>query len=208
MSSPMKYRNEQKENPLTAKPELFQAALDEFSQKSFHEASLNDMLKAVKMNKGSFYHRFYDKTDLYFCMVEMIAIDKMEYMRGKIDVPQMPLDFFEQLQLFAISGLEYARHEKRYYNFWRNYLSENAELRNTIKQTFPGFGDDLFEQLVSEAVISGHLSTKYSNEFICKTISIYFYNLDAFLTDNLEDKDIVSIIKQFICFLKHGLLNN
>lgn len=207
MNSTMKYMDEQKENPLIAKPELFQAALDEFSQKSFHEASLNDILKTVKMNKGSFYHRFYDKTDLYFCMIEMIALDKMEYMRGKIDVTQIPLDFFEQIRLFAISGLEYARHEKRYYNFWRNYLSENAELKNTVKKTFPGFGDDLFEQLVSEAVASGNLTTRYSKEFICKTISIYFYNLDAFLTDSLDDKDIVSIIEQFICFLKNGFLN-
>jgi len=69
MKSPMKYKDEQKENPLIAKPELFQAALDEFSQKSFNEASLNDILKAVQMNKGSFYHRFYDKTDLYLCMM-------------------------------------------------------------------------------------------------------------------------------------------
>lgn len=208
MNSTMRYRDEKKENPLLAKPELFQAALDEFSKKSFHEASLNDMLKAVKMNKGSFYHRFYDKTDLYFCMIEMIALDKMEYMRGKIDVSHMPLDFFEQLRLFAISGLEYACHEKRYYDFWRNYLSENADLKNTVKKTFPGFGDDLFENLVLKAVASGNLSTKYSNEFICKTISIYFYNLDTFLADCSDEKDIVPIIEQFINFLKHGFLNN
>lgn len=208
MKSPMKYKDEQKENPLIAKPELFQAALDEFSQKSFNEASLNDILKAVQMNKGSFYHRFYDKTDLYLCMMEMIALDKMEYMRDKISVPQMPLDFFEQIRLLAISGLEYARHEKRYYNFWRNYLSENEELKNIVKKTFPGFGDDLFEQLVTQAVASGNLISRYSNEFICKTVSIYFYNLDAFLTDSIDDKDIVAIIDQFIDFLKHGLLNS
>lgn len=206
MNSTMKYMDEQKENPLIAKPELFQAALDEFSQKSFHEASLNDILKTVKMNKGSFYHRFYDKTDLYFCMIEMIALDKMEYMSGKIDVSQ--IDFFEQIRLFAISGLEYARHEKRYYNFWRNYLSEDTALKNTVKKTFPGFGDDIFEQLVSEAIASGDLTTQYSKEFICKTISIYFYNLDTFLTDSPDDEDIVSIIEQFICFLKNGFLNN
>lgn len=206
MSSPIKYKDEQKENPLIAKSDLFEAALNEFSKRSFNEASLNDMLKAVKMNKGSFYHRFYDKKDLYLCMMERIAVDKMEYLHDIIDVSQMPEDFFDNIRLFAFSGLEYARHEKRYYGLWRHYLSESSDIKETLKKAFPGFGDDLFEALVAKAIASGNLTSAYSQTFICKTISIYFYNLDDLLPEDPTDEDIATVIDQFIRFLKHGLL--
>lgn len=208
MNSSIKYKDGQKDNPLLAKPELFQAALNEFSKKSFNEASLNDMLKSVQMNKGSFYHRFYDKTDLYLCMVEMIAFDKIEYMQNKVSTAQISLDFFEQLKIFAIAGLEYARHEKRYYRFWRNYLAEDMEFKNTVKKSFPDFANDVFDKMVVEAVDSGKLPARYDNEFICKTISIYFYNIDSFLTENTEEKEIISIVEQLIRFLKYGLSDN
>ncbi len=206
MSHFIKYKEEQKENPLLAKPELFEAAMDEFSRKSFHEASLNDMLKAVKMNKGSFYHRFYDKMDLYLCMMEIIALDKVEYMKGRITSLQTPPDFFGQLKLLSIAGLEYARHEKRYYSFWRNYLSEGQELKDTVKNAFPQMAKDFLEQLISEAVLSGQLSSRYSQDFIYKTVSIFFYNLDAFIGNETKEEEITGIVEDFICFLKKGLV--
>lgn len=204
MSSSIKYRDEEKKNPLIAKPELFEAALDEFSRKSFHEASLNDMLKAVQMNKGSFYHRFYDKTDLYLCMMEMIALDKVEYMQGRIKSPETSSDFFEQLKLLSIAGLEYARHEKRYYSFWRNYLSESSELKNAVKNAFPELANDFLEQLINEAILSGQLSTQYGKDFIRKTISIFFYNLDTYIGNDTDENGIVTVVDDFICFLKKG----
>ncbi|MBS6956719.1 MAG: TetR/AcrR family transcriptional regulator [Enterocloster asparagiformis] len=204
MNSPIKYKDEEKKNPLIAKPELFKAALKEFSVKSFHEASLNDMLKAVQMNKGSFYHRFYDKTDLYLCMMEMIALDKLEYMRNRVTSPQVSSDFFEQLKLLSIAGLEYAQHEKRYYSFWRNYLAESADLKNTVKSAFPELGNDFLEQLIIEAISTGQLPTKFSKDFICKSISIFFYNLDAFIGEDTEESEIVDVVEEFICFLKKG----
>lgn len=206
MNSSIKYKDEQKQNPLIAKPELFTAALDEFSRKSFHEASLNDMLKAVQMNKGSFYHRFYDKTDLYLCMMEMIALDKVEYMRERVKSPQTSSDFFEQLKLLSIAGLEYAKHEKRYYSFWRNYLAESTELKYSVKIAFPELANDFLEQLIVEAISSRQLSAHYSKDFICKTISIFFYNLDAFIGEDTEESEIVAVVEQFICFLKQGFV--
>lgn len=206
MNSSIKYRDEEKQNPLKAKPELFQAALDEFSIKSFHEASLNDMLKAVRMNKGSFYHRFYDKTDLYLCMMEMIALDKVDYMRGRMAAPHTSLDFFDQLKLFTTAGLEYARHEKRYYSFWRNYLAESTELKNAVKRAFPDVANDFLDQLIVKAISSGQFSRTYGNDFIRKTISIFFYNMDTFIENDMEEAEIVSVVEQFISFLKHGFL--
>lgn len=204
MKSSIKYKDEDKKNPLIAKPELFNAALNEFSLKSFNEASLNDMLKAIKMNKGSFYHRFYDKIDLYLCMMEMIALDKFEYMRNRVSSSQISSDFFQQLKFFSIAGLEYVQHEKRYYSFWRNYLAETKAFKATVKKAFPELGNDFLEQFIIDAISSGQLTNQFSKDFICKSISLFFYNLDTFMREDSEEADIVEVVESFIDFLKKG----
>lgn len=52
-------------NPLDQSPALYEATLTEFAEHSFRDASLNEILKAAGMNKGSFYYRFADKMELY-----------------------------------------------------------------------------------------------------------------------------------------------
>jgi len=42
-------------NPLLHMDELYEAALDEFSEKSYDEASLNSIIKTAGLNKGRFY---------------------------------------------------------------------------------------------------------------------------------------------------------
>ena len=44
---------------------LLLAAESELAQKGFHAASLNDILKAAEVSKGSFYHHFEDKEALF-----------------------------------------------------------------------------------------------------------------------------------------------
>lgn len=58
------------DNPLLRYPELREAAIDEFSQRRYGDASLNDILKKAGMSKGSFYHHFGDKFGLYVAMMD------------------------------------------------------------------------------------------------------------------------------------------
>ncbi|MFA9463938.1 MAG: TetR/AcrR family transcriptional regulator [Velocimicrobium sp.] len=206
MCNRIKFMNEKRENPLIEKQELFNASLDEFSQKSFNEASLNNILKAVKMNKGSFYYRFYDKTDLYLSMIHRIGIDKLKYLTHKTFETENSQDFFESMQLVIMLALEYARHEKRYYSFWRNYLAESPDMTRIVKDAFPEFGTDILRQLVNSAVINKQIPDRYNKDFVYTILSIFFHNFDALVESSMSNEEVVNTINAFIEFIKYGFI--
>ena len=70
------YRLLGEDNPLLRYPELYDATLNEFAQKDFDDASLNNILKEANMSKGSLYHNFGDKFGLYLAMMDMIVRKK------------------------------------------------------------------------------------------------------------------------------------
>jgi AcrR family transcriptional regulator len=198
--------NEKKENPLIEKQELFNATLNEFSEKSFNEASLNNILKAVKMNKGSFYYRFYDKTDLYLSMIHMISLDKLKYLSRKTSETNNTQDFFEQIKSIIFITMEYARHEKRYYTFWRNYLAESSDLVRIVKDAFPEFGTDFLKQLVDNAVINNQLPSSYDNDFLYDITLIFLNNLDTLIDYSMSNDEVIVTVNKFIDFLKYGFI--
>lgn len=48
---------------------ILRAARDEFAGRGFHDASLNRIIEAAGISKGSMYYYFDDKEDLYTCVV-------------------------------------------------------------------------------------------------------------------------------------------
>lgn len=201
----MKWRDEHSENPLKKNPELFHASLDEFAAKSFHEASLNDILKAVKMNKGSFYYRFYDKMDLYLSLFHKIGMDKLEYFKRYSAADPFPEDFFERIKKIARLGLSYAKTENRYFGFWRKYLSEAPAIHYTVKDNFKELSSDIFSGMVAAARDQGQFSPAYSDGFIGSITELLLNHMDSLIPPDICDEHILSITDQLADFMKKGL---
>lgn len=195
-----------KANPILHMPELFEAALNEFSTKSFAQASLNDIIKAIGMNKGSFYYRFADKLDLYLCLMHKIGLDKQAYLSVALAQADFPNDFFDQLKMLVKSGLDYARHEPRYYSFWRRYLSETPQIKQAVKDAFDGISRDGMTILIEAAQQKGQFDSSFDVGFLSSIISLLFNNIDTLLSNEMTDCDITALIDQLIEMLKRGLL--
>lgn len=58
------------------KRKIFEAAVQEFSNRRFSEASINQIVKAAGISRGSFYQYFNDKEDIYLYMLEEILKEK------------------------------------------------------------------------------------------------------------------------------------
>jgi AcrR family transcriptional regulator len=57
---------------------IFAAAVQEFSQRRFSEASINQIVKNAGISRGSFYQYFINKEDIYLYMITGISREKME----------------------------------------------------------------------------------------------------------------------------------
>lgn len=61
---------------------IFDAALQEFSVRTFSQASLNQIVRKAGIPKGSFYQYFENKEDLYLYIMEAPAKEKIEIFSG------------------------------------------------------------------------------------------------------------------------------
>lgn len=64
--------NDDRSSYLVTNNKLLEETLNDFSQKPFQFASLNEIVKRADFNKGSFYYRFEDKEALYLALIDLI----------------------------------------------------------------------------------------------------------------------------------------
>lgn len=77
------------------KSRLFDAALQEFSIRTFSQASINQIVRNAGISKGSFYQYFKDKEDLYLYVLGMVA-------RGKVGLLSRIRETNPQADVFEV----------------------------------------------------------------------------------------------------------
>ncbi|MCL1905969.1 MAG: TetR/AcrR family transcriptional regulator [Clostridiales bacterium] len=68
--------------PDTKSARIFEAAVEEFAAYRFREASINRVIKAAGISRGSFYQYFKDKEDLYTYVLQEISKEKLGVISG------------------------------------------------------------------------------------------------------------------------------
>lgn len=192
-------------NPLPGMPDLLDAAIDEFSRKSFEEASLNAILKAAGVNKGSFYHRFADKLDLYLCMADVISQAKLAQLAEARRGATFPAGFFERVRFLAGLGLAFARSEPRYYALSMRFPGESAVVRRAVDEALPGGGRDSLRDLVDAAHAAGEFRPSLPKAFVHDVVALLIRHLDALVPAEATEDDVARVLDHLVDTLEHGL---
>ncbi len=96
------------------KKRIFDAAVQEFSNRRFSEASINQIIKTAEISRGSFYQYFHNKEDIYLYMITEISKSKMDVM-GRTEEQNPEADFFEIYIKMFQEGLQWSRSNPDYY---------------------------------------------------------------------------------------------
>ena len=85
---------------------ILAAALHEFAMHGFHDASLNRIIDAAGISKGSMYYYFDDKEDL-FAYVTRVEFEHLFAALGPVDLPAelAPDDFWSALQTYYLDSM-------------------------------------------------------------------------------------------------------
>lgn len=86
--------------PLAKREKLLNAAIAEFARKPYGEVSINRVIQAAEIPRGSFYQYFADKTDLFRCvlrgygtLLETAVLKGLDNCAGKpLDLPLVLYD--------------------------------------------------------------------------------------------------------------------
>ncbi len=115
---------------------IFEAALNEFSKRSFNESKLSNIIKQAMIPRGSFYQYFENKKDLYKFVLSRLGEIKLEYMKDLIHNPD-EIPFLELIRTLYINGLKFSVANPKAISMMMHLFSSN---------------DLLFEEIMSEGL--------------------------------------------------------
>ncbi|GEM_PF-1962845 len=198
----MKKDNQDLMNFLKSNPNLYEAALSEFSTKTFSEASLNEIIKQSNFNKGSFYYRFNEKKELYFALIDdlfsfqlRIAGDINSLYKGYFSIDHL-IDFlFHNLYLAYLEN-------KQYLGLMHNIYLEDDDLKREIQNSCVS---SLYSQF--SATLTDTLSQAWGNKtkssliLLMKELEFHYYlvtDILGFHFGNDMFSDYVKVVKSLI----------
>jgi len=155
--------------PEEKKKRIIDAAMDEFSENSYNAASLNRIVKAAGISKGSLYQYFADKRDLYFFLLDRIAQEKLKLVQ-KTARDASHASFFEVLGLVLQTALELARTKPRY-ALIANRMLDDRQVEEEVLQRYGSSSDSFFQPLLARAIQQGEVKGDLDIELVSKLLT-------------------------------------
>lgn len=113
---------------------IMQAAITEFAEHRFSDASINRIVKAAGISRGSFYQYFKDKEDLYLLIIERIGKEKMDVFANH-SPPSPDATFFEAAIASIPAILEWVARCPQYNQIgMRMAQDESAFIQRIVQQ--------------------------------------------------------------------------
>jgi AcrR family transcriptional regulator len=201
----MKWRQEGAKNPLYGHPALYDAALNAFSAMSYGKASLNDIIKAAGLNKGSFYYRFFDKMDLYLSLLHRIGMEKMDMLQPDNNYSALSSDFFESFREKALHGLRFAQRDSRYNALWRRFLSEESIVQNEVHRCFGDITQNTLAAMIEEGKTARQLRFDVTTQMAALLFSALLEQIDLLIEPTMDDKAILAQVDKLVSIMKSGM---
>lgn len=186
---------------------IINAALEEFSENFFSNASINKIVKKAKISKGSFYQYFKNKKDLYKYILDKMFKLKMEYL-SKVIKDKNTDDFFELYEAMIEAGLKLTVDYPLYGEIGQNLMLEDEKFLAEIMENYSAQGENLIFPLLKKAQENGEI---YENidlklvSFLISKSSILLLDYIKTTTKDLNYENIINIINEFIFIIKNGI---
>ena len=191
-------------NPLDQSAALYEATLTEFAERSFREASLNEILKAAGMNKGSFYYRFSDKMELYLSLIYRVAMEKMRLFETS-GVSRTSDGFFDEFRNMAILGLTLTKKDARFAAFSRRILEESPEVRARITACFGNMSGTILTDMVERAKSSGEFRADLPTSTTVFVIETLLNHLDRLILPDWTDESVLEAVDRLLDVVQNGV---
>ncbi len=136
---------------------VLDAALLEFSENGYKNASVNAIVKQAGISKGSFFHYFGTKKGLFDAIVEAAIGQVKVYLRTTRQETEA-LDIFKKLELLLLSGFSFIEKWPRLASIYFHALQSNQSpfaIQRTLEIQMMGVR--FIEELLVEASEKGEI---------------------------------------------------
>lgn len=193
---------------------ILEAAIQEFSEKNYDSASINRIIRQAGISKGSMYHYFKNKEDLYLYMIDKVMEKKAAYLTSAFkstDQDPSSLDFFHLLALQLKSSLIFAKENYPYHKINTRLQSmQECHLKEKVWGRFHGAFKQYMDSLVQRAIEDGDIRTDLQKDFIIRLLGLVLMRLTDLYPNHEEllsksEDELLHHMDELVLFLKSGL---
>ncbi len=192
---------------------IIDAAIEEFNQKTYSKASLNNILKRAGISKGSFYYNFKNKADLYVYLFDyLLGIDKESFNKVIESDSNKLLSFDDIMVQTAQQSMILCKERPDYYLFFKNAVTEpDCEVKPRIDAIQNTFIDEfVMPSYIVPGVNDGTFRDDFSIEFYRRLLSnmmkeITFGIIEIDKENNMDEEKIMSNLHSYLKFFIAGI---
>lgn len=193
---------------------IIEAAIDEFSENSYDAASINRIIHQAGISKGSMYHYFKNKEDLYMHMIDQVMEKKAIYLRSALHNKSHvhhESSFFEIMTTQLQSSILFAKENYRYHKISMALHSmKECDLKRKIWERFKLAFDEYMEKMVDDAIESGEIRNDFDKPFVLQILKLVLLRFTDIYPSYKElqekkDEELHNDMVQLVEFLKTGL---
>ncbi|NCB51261.1 MAG: TetR/AcrR family transcriptional regulator [Clostridia bacterium] len=194
---------------MTKRDAIIDAAVREFGEYSYDAASVNRIISSSGTSKGTFYHYFKDKKELYFTIIENSVKIKQEYFVSMFaQMHSEGNDFFDMMKDQAKIAAVFMREHPDLYQFGIQFAREQNPVKDEVFAKVVPEVSASFAGIIAAAVSRGNISDRYPSDFVERIVSHLSINYYDILFDRNEQPEIGELWKRLdmmFDFMKRGL---
>lgn len=186
--------------PKEKRDAIEQACILEFANHTFSEASINQIVKASNISRGSFYQYFEDKEDCYLHLLTMIAKEKMELFASVVNRSEQDSIFDEYEQMLEAT-IEWIKQKPLYYQMGMYMDMDDSEFIAKLMERNQA-SLDYFIQLVKRDQQRGIIKPSLSAQVLVdmlwsinRNTLMQFYLKQDYEGMRVHVKEMIAIIK-------------
>lgn len=189
---------------------ILEAAIDEFAQYTYHQASITRIVEKAGIAKGSFYQYFEDKKDLFQYILALSGEKKLAYLTD-IMKDMHNLSFFQIVRELYIAGIKFAKEVPKLSMIAHDFVKNGDPiLKQEILGTNMPKSNKLFEDLLQKSMEQGDIDPNIDVKlvaFILTSLSISISEYFIKEVDSQDDMEIMDLIDKMLYMIENGIKN-
>ncbi len=195
---------------------ILKAAIDEFASAGYDLSSIQKIIKASGIPRGSFYQYFEDKADLFGEVMVMISKRKMEYIYPVMDRAE-DLGLFDLMKELLKAGVEFGTNDPQAFQIAKGLSSSKtldlaSFVKSFKKQVYERIQiteEDIYNTAIENSLKRGEIDPRYSYETILNYSTKILENISELYWHHVATKNDPhagdAILDEMIHLLRYGL---
>lgn len=198
---------------------IIDAAIDEFAENDYEQASISRIVAQVGIAKGSIYQYFDDKKDLYLYLVDLAAQEKQRFLAG-LQPPDPRMNIFDYLRWLARVGVDFELSNPRLGQVAYRAIYGDLPFHDETLARVREVSRRYVAQLVQQGIDQGDVAQEIDPDLAGFVLNTLIVNLGSYILDRIgaDPRDVIAnarehldlaayeqVFDQFVRIVQYGL---